>query len=146
MPFTPFSGTAGRVRVGSNTTVAGIKSWKLSKQVQVIPIPNFESTADSDGVIWPGHLRGLGSATGSLEGYYDTDATTKTEGGTPGLSVGLAVTLDLLFDKTGPFGYSNVLVTITGFETGANVENQASAFTATFTVNGDPTKAIGSVP
>lgn len=146
MAFTPISGTAGRVRVGANTTVSGIKAWKINKQVQVVPIPHFETPADSDGVLWVQHLRGLGGATGTLEGFYDVDGTTKTEGGTPALSAGLAVTLDLLFDKTSPFGYSNVPVTITGFEAGTNVENQAATYTASFTVNGDPTKGIASVP
>lgn len=141
MAFTPISGTAGRLRVGLNVNVAGLKSWKLSKQVQIIPVPHFETTADGDGLLWPVHLIGLAGATGSLEGWYDTDATLATEAGTPGITVGAALTADLIFVKGTPFGYSNVAITITGFEAGTNVENQAAAFTAQFTVNGIAPKA-----
>lgn len=139
MAHTYVAGTAGRVRIGSNVIIDGITAWTIDKVCAVMPIPHFETTADSDGVMWPAILTGLAGATGTIEGYYDCDATNKTEAGV-GLSVGLGVTLDLILYKTTPFGYSGITVTITGFSTGANVENQPVKFRATFTVNGDPAK------
>ena len=134
------SGLDGRLRLASNVTVAGIKSWTMNKTVAEIPIPNFESDT-GQGVTWPNYLVGLGGATGQIVGYYDTDATTKTEAGTPGITVGAALTADLIFVKGTPFGFSNVPIIITGFETGSNIENQASQFTATYRVNGNPGQA-----
>jgi hypothetical protein len=135
------SGLAGRVRIGGgNTVVAGITSWTLEKVAADIPFPHFESTADSDGTIWPAYQVGLAGATGTIEGYHDIDSTNKTEAGT-GISVGLSASLDLVLFKTTPWGYTNVPVIFTGFSTGSNIENQPAKFRASFRVNGDPAKA-----
>ena len=142
MAFDPAAGTEGRLRIGgSDTVIAGIRAWRINKQITLVPIPHFELTADGDGIVWNEFLKGLAGATGTLEGYYDTDATTKTEGGTPGITVGAVLTADLLFTR-GPFGYLNVVIVITGFEAGTAVDATNPAnFTATFTVNGNPGKA-----
>lgn len=133
------SGTAGRVRIGAgNTVVAGITKWELNKSATVIPIPHFESTADGDGVIHPNHLIGLaGPHTCTLEGYFNTDTTNRTDGSTIGLKVGVAVTLDLLITRN-PDGFNNVAGTVTRLNISVAVENQPARFTAEVAVNGTP--------
>ena len=133
------SGTAGRVRIGAGSTVvAGITKWSISKTATVIPIPHFESTADADGVIHPSHLVGLaGPHTITIEGYFNSDATNKTDGSTIGIKVGVAVTIDLLITRT-PLGYIDVVGTVTRFNADVAVENQPARFTAEIAVNGSP--------
>ncbi len=133
------SGTAGRVRIGgSDTVVGGITKWEMNKTATVIPIPHFESTADGDGVIHPNHLIGLaGPHTCTLEGYFNSDSTNKTDGSTIGIKVGVAVTLDLLITRN-PLGYLNVPGTVTRFSLSVAVENQPARFTAEVAVNGTP--------
>jgi hypothetical protein len=142
MAFDPAAGIEGRLRLGgSDTVVAGIRAWRINKQITLVPIPHFELTADGDGVVWNEFLKGLAGATGTLQGWYDTDATTKTEGGTNGITVGATLSADLLFTR-GSFGYTNVSIIITGFEAGTAADATTPAdFTATFTVNGNPGKA-----
>ncbi len=145
MAFDPAAGSEGRLRLGgSDTVIAGIRAWRLNKQITLVPVPHFELTADGDGVVWQEFLKGLAGATGTLEGAYDTDATLKTEGGTPGITVGATLSADLLFTR-GPFGYLNVSIIITGFDAGTAVDATTPAnFTATFTVQGNPGKAASS--
>lgn len=133
------SGTAGRVRIGAGSTVvAGITKWSISKTATVIPIPHFESTADADGVIHPAHLVGLaGPHTVTIEGYFNSDATNKTDGSTIAIKVGLAVTIDLLITRA-PLGYLDVVGTVTRFNCDVAVENQPAKFTAEIAVNGSP--------
>jgi hypothetical protein len=132
------AGLDGRLRLASNVTVAGIYQWTMNKSVAEVDIPHFESDT-ADGVTWPDHLLGVGRATGEIHGYYDTDSTNKTEGGTPGITVGATLTADFIFVKGTPFGFSNVSIRITGFQTGSNIAaNQPAAFTATYRVRGSP--------
>jgi len=142
MAFDPAAGTEGRLRLGAgDTVIAGITAWRINKQITLVPYPHFELTADGDGVVWQEFLKGLAGATGTLQGWYDTDGTAKTEGGTPGITVGATLTADLLFTR-GPFGYLNVSIIITGFEAGTKIDATNPAdFTATFTVQGNPGKA-----
>jgi hypothetical protein len=135
------SGTAGRVRIGgSSTVVAGITKWTLRKTFNVVRIPHFESTADGDSIIHPNHLKGLaGPHTGTLEGYFNSDATNKTDGTTIGLTVGATVSLDLLITRA-PLGFLDVPGTITNMQFEVAVENQPARFTAEFEVDGNPTK------
>lgn len=141
MPFDPSTGTEGRVRVGAGSTVvAGIKSWRINKQVAEIPVNHFENAADADGIVWSAFEKGLANATVSLEGHYNVDSTDKTEGGTPGLYVGASVTLDLLFTRT-PFGYLDLAGFLTSFEAGTAVENQTGTFTAQVRLTGTVGKA-----
>lgn len=135
MAFLPVSGIDGRMSV-SGVPVSGIKSWKLSKKTNPVPIPNFESPTDADGNMWPYTLRGLSGANVSFEGQVNTDPTDATDSGTPGISNGLEVTLDLYESKNSDFGYEDLLVLILDFEPGTSVENQAATFTANGVVQG----------
>lgn len=135
MAFNPTVGQEGRVRIGSNTVVAGIKEWRISKSCAPIPINHFELTADADGVVWQDFERGLATATATINGHHNVDATDKTEGGTPALKVGATVALDLAFDRT-LFGYSNLAGFITQWEAGTNIENQTATFSATIQLTG----------
>jgi hypothetical protein len=136
MAFDPTVGTEGRLRVGgSDTVVAGIMEWRIAKQLTPIPINHFELSADSDGNVWQVFERGLASATATIRGHYNVDATDKTEAGTPGLRIGVTLALDLLFTRT-PFGYVNLAGFITQFNTGTNIENQTGTFDATVQLTG----------
>lgn len=136
MAFTPAVGTSARVRTGAGSDVlSGAQTWRLQKTAVAIPLNHFELTADANSVVWQAFGVGLATATATVTGLYDFDATTKTEGGTPALKTGTTVTLDLLFTRT-PFGYTDLSAILTGFETGATIENQGSNYTATFQITG----------
>ncbi len=135
MAFLPVSGTDGRV-VGPSGAIYGIKSWKLPKKTAIIVIPHFESDVDSDGLVWPDNLAGLSGATISLEGQFNADATDATDGTTVQLSNGMVVTLDLYVSKATSFGYEGLLVRISDFDPGTNVENQPATFTLQGTIRG----------
>lgn len=142
MSFDPCVGTEGRIRTGGgDTPVAGIMEWRITKNVAPIPINHFELTADADSIVWSTFEKGLASATVTLRGHYNVDATDKTEGGTPGLKVGATVSLDLLFTRT-PFGYLNLAGFLTQFEAGTNIENQTGTFSCTVQLTG--TVAVAS--
>lgn len=137
MPYTPFAGTAGRVAVGSgNTPVAGVLSWKIDKQVEVVQSTNFESAADANGVVWETYVGGIGKYTGSLEGIFDGNIISSEDV----LAIGTNVTLDLLFDKTSLAGYANVTAIITGFSPSQSLR-EIGKFSATFTGTGVPPAA-----
>lgn len=137
MAFLPVSGTDGRV-ISNGYVVSGIKSWKLSKKTAIIVIPHFESDVDvnQNDTVWPDNLAGLSGATVSLEGLVNTDPTDATDSGTPSLSNGMLVTLDLYESKETEFGYENLEVRISDFDPGTNVENQPATFTIQGTVRG----------
>lgn len=136
MAFDPCVGTEGRVALAAGSVAcAGIMEWRISKQLTPIPINHFELTADADGIVWQVFEKGLASATASLRGHYNVDATDKTEGGTPGLKLGATLILDLIFSRT-PFGYLNLGGFITAFEAGTNIENQTGTFSATVQMTG----------
>ena len=136
MAFDPCVGTEGRVRLGAgDSVIAGISEWRINKQLVPIPIPHFELTADGDGIVWNVFEKGLASATVTMRGHYNVDATDKTEGGTPGIKVGATLVLDLLFTRT-PFGYTNLAGFVTQFEAGTNIDNQTGTFNATVQLTG----------
>lgn len=133
MAFDPAAGTEGRVRLGAGSTpVAGIMEWRLNKQLAPIPVNHFELTADANGIVWSTFEKGLASATGTMRGHYDTGDKTET---TTGIYIGATLSLDLLFTRT-PFGYTDIVCFVTGFETGTTIENQTGTFTATFQCSG----------
>lgn len=141
MAYSPATGTEGRVRVGvSSTVVAGISSWRINKELTPIPANHFELSADADSIVWQAFYKGLAGATVDIEGFYNTDSTDKTEGGTPGLYVGATVVLDLLISRT-PFGYLDLAGFLTRFSAGTNVNNQMATFTATVQLSGTVGKA-----
>jgi hypothetical protein len=136
MAFDPCVGTEGRVRTGvGNHVVAGVMEWRLNKQLTPIPINHFELTADGDGVVWSAFERGLASATATLRGHYNVDGSDRTEGGAPGIRLGVGVEIDLFFTRA-PFGYTNLAGFVSQFEAGTNVENQTGTFTATIQLTG----------
>lgn len=142
MAFDPCVGTEGRIRVGAGSTVvAGIMEWRINKQVASIPVNHFELSADGDGIVWQTFEKGLASATVTIKGHYNVDATDKTEGGTPGLKVGATLVLDLLFSRT-PFGYLDLAGFITAWDGGTNIENQTGTFNCTVQLTG--TVAVAS--
>lgn len=136
MAFDPCVGTEGRVALGAGSAaVAGIDEWNLTKQLTPIPILHFELAADGDGLVWKVFEKGLAEATATIQGHYNTDATDKTEGGTPGIKLGATLILDLLFTR-GPFGYTNQSGFVTNFQAGTKVENTTGRFTATVQLTG----------
>ena len=137
MPFDPAIGTEARVATGAGSTaLSGAFEWRIQKTQQYVELNHFELTADGDGVVWGTGEGGLAKATATVRGLYDTDSTSKTEGGTPALRIGQTVTLDLLFSRT-PFGYLNLSALCTGFEAGAQLTaGEGSSYTATFNIKG----------
>lgn len=136
MAFDPCVGTEGRVALGGGSTaVAGIQEWRINKQLSPIPVNHFELSADGDGIVWQAFEKGLASATATIRGHYNVDATDKTEGGTPAIKLGATVSIDLLFTR-GPFGYTNLAGFITQFEAGTNIDNQTGTFSATIQMTG----------
>jgi hypothetical protein len=136
MAFDPAVGTEGRVRIGgSDHVVAGITEWRIAKTCAVIPINHFELSADADGIVWSTFSQGLASATVTIRGHYNVDATDKTEGGTPAIKVGAAVSIDLFFTRT-PFGYTNLAGFVSSLNAGTVIENQTATFDATIQLSG----------
>lgn len=132
MAYTPYGGSAGRVRVGSgDTAVAGLTSWKLSKKMETVKTTHFETTTDANGFIHETHVKGLVGTTGSCSGLYDGDAVNSEDI----FTIGASLSLDLLFDKTSSAGFTNVAVTVTGFDPEHDLRD-AGKFAVTFEVNG----------
>lgn len=136
MAFTPVVGTTGRVRTVTGTVIiSGAQQWRINKTCAMIPLNHFELAANTDGIVCQVFASGLATATVTLNGLYDVNAVTKTEGGTPAIRIGIACVVDLLFTRT-PFGYIGLNTFCSAFETGANIENQGSNYTATFQITG----------
>ena len=137
MAFDPCVGTEGRVRTQTaNGNVAGIMEWRINKQLTPIPINHFELTADGDGIVWSVFEKGLASATATLKGHYNVDATDKTEGSaTVGIKLGATLVLDLFFTRT-PFGYTDLGGFVSSFSAGTAIENQTGTFDATVQLTG----------
>jgi hypothetical protein len=127
------SGTAGAVRTGSNVAVAGLKSWTINKQLTRIPVPSFDLTADANSVVWNSYaLNGLAEGTADVTGWYNTGDTTESI-----LYIGAAVSLDLLFDKTTPYGYLDQAAVVVEISAGTDIEaNKAAVFSAKFRFTG----------
>lgn len=137
MAYAPRAGTSGRIRYGvGNTVPAGLTRWSLDKKVAVVKTTHFSTTADGNNIIWDTFLPSIGNATGQMEGYFDTDATNSEEA----FPIGTTVTLDLLFDSTGPLGYVDLSAIITGIGAGVQLEGVAT-FSATFQITGTPAVA-----
>lgn len=137
--FTPMSGTSGRVKkhVSSPVVIAGVSMWKRRSKATIFQIPHFESPADgTTGLVQPKKLRGIGDNLVDLEGIVNTNATDQTETGTTALTNGAAVALDLLVDRDGLKGYSNVTGWVSDFQLGTKINNEAATFTCTIEVDG----------
>jgi hypothetical protein len=137
MAFDPATGLEARVRtLVGNTALEGAFEWRIQKTMRPVAMNHFELSADGDGVVWETFENGLASATCTVRGLYDTNSTSKTEGGTHSIRVGQTLTLDLLFSRA-PFGYVDLLALCTGFEAGAQLTaTEGSSYTATFTIKG----------
>lgn len=137
MAYDPRAGTSGRVRYGvGNTVPAGLNRWSLDKKVAVVKTTHFSTTADANGVVWDTFLKSIGNATGEFSGHFDTDVTNSEEA----FPIGTTVTLDLLFDATGPLGYVDLSAIITGVSAGDELEGVGS-FRCSFQINGAPAVA-----
>lgn len=133
MAYTPYPGPAGGVRVGA-TAVAGIDKWSFDKTVQVVQSTQFETSADSNGVVWETQLQGLGSATGSCEGTFDGDTTNSEER----FAIGTIVTLDLYYRKAATaVGFTGISAVVTGLSFGQDLRGKGT-FRMQFTVTGTP--------
>lgn len=132
MPLTvPTSGTAGRIKV-DGTIIGGVKLWRLDQTTAEIGLPHFESDVDALERVWPAFIAGLSGATGTLEGYFDSDLSAPTD---DEITTGVFVTLQLQFNKSSAFGFE-VNVLFTSFGSGTNVENQPATFVANFRITG----------
>lgn len=127
------SGTAGAVRSGSNVAIAGLTKWSIDKQLQMIATPSFSLTADANGVMWNQFvLTGLASATADIAGHYNTGDGTEVI-----LYIGAVLVLDLLFDKTTPYGYLDLAATVMSVQAGTDIEaNKAASFSAKVQLTG----------
>ena len=114
--------------------IAGIQEWRINKQMTPIPVNHFELTADGDGVVWQAFEKGLASATCTMRGHVNVDATDKTEGGV-GIRLGATLLLDLLWTRT-PFGYTDLVGFVTQWEGGTNIDNQTGTFNCTVQLSG----------
>lgn len=139
------SGIVGRVRVGAGPTiVGGITKWSRQTTATIIPTPHFETPANSDNLLNPTHLLGLGGPhTISLEGYLNSDATNITDGSTIKIRVGVSLTIDLLVTRV-PLGFIGLTATVTRVNIEVAVENQPARFTMEATINGDPENLAAS--
>lgn len=133
MAYTPYPGPQGGIRVGG-TAVAGINKWSFDKVVQLTQSTNFETTADSNGVVWETQLLGLGSSTGSCEGLFDGDTTNSEER----FPIGTQIVLDLYYKKSATaVGATSVPAVVTGLSFGQDLRGNGT-FRMQFTTSGTP--------
>ncbi len=131
----PISGTAGQVIV-DNVSALFVKTWKLDQQTADIAYPNFNIVADSDGRVWTPYLIGLSNATGTLEGWFASDASSGGIAPTDSnIIIGTECTIVLIFNKATLWGFT-VTAIITAFGSGTNIENQPATFNVGFRVTG----------
>jgi hypothetical protein len=132
------SGNSGRVSVSGNP-VAGLKSWKMTKTTKSVQLLHFESTVDSDGNVWEDQLVGTSAAKVSGEGWIDTNSSTATDSGSPGLRNGLVVTMSLILVKGTPWGFNQVSVQLDQIEIAAAMDvDKPSTFMFSGSVKGSP--------
>lgn len=91
-----YAGSRGRVRVGSNTAVAGITKWSIRREVGEIEVSNFESAVDANNVVEGEFISdNISNSLVDIEGFIDF-----TTAATIGVfAVGATVSLDLLYAK-----------------------------------------------
>lgn len=134
------SGNSGRVSVGGNA-IAGLKSWTMTKQTKAVQLLHFESAVDGDGNVWEDQLIGASNAKVAFEGWIDTNSSSATDSGSPGLSNGLIVTMSLILVKGTPWGFNQVSVQIDQIEIGSAIDSDKPAsFKGSGVVKGSPGK------
>ena len=153
MPFSPFSGTEGRIRLGGSVTrggvttaipfgagvnqaIAGVNSWRFPQQAAKVPFTNFESPVDGTGRVWEEFLRGVCTGQVQIEGVFDGDTVT----GSPlAFPVGTLIVCDLLFFKNPPVGYFDLLVFVDSFDPGTAFKaGEPATFRMSGTLQGAP--------
>jgi hypothetical protein len=138
MPSVFVSGNSGRVSVGGNP-VAGLNKWTMTKNTKAVQLLHFESEVDSDGNVWEDQLVGTSSAKVSFEGWIDTNSSTATDSGSPGLRNGLVVDMSLILVKGTPWGFNQVSVQIDQIEISSAIDSDKPAtFKGTGVVKGSP--------
>ncbi len=154
MPYTPVSGTFGRIRLvkvaaapttpaysWSGTTVAkaGMTSWKINdaRAGGVPSVMDFESPVDSEGVAYPTPIRGGTAEMPKLEieGIIDIDPTTGT---TVVLPNNAAVVVDALLNKHTSKGYVGMPCVMESFRPGIKIDDKTATFSATLAISGPP--------
>ena len=138
MPSVFVSGNSGRISVDGNP-VAGLKSWKMTKTTKAVQLLHFESEVDSEDNIWEDQLVGTSAAKVSGEGYIDTNSSTATDSGSPGLYNGAIVTMSLILVKGTPWGFNQVSVQIDQYEVTSAIDSDKPAtFSFSGSVKGSP--------
>lgn len=134
------SGNSGRISVSGNP-VAGLNKWAMIKNTKAVRLLHFESATDSDGNVWEDQLIGASNAKVAFEGWIDTNQSTATDSGSPGLSNGLIVTMSLILVKGTPWGFNQVIVQIEQIEVASAIDSEKpSTFKGTGVVKGSPGK------
>ena len=117
------SGLTGLVRVGG-VAVAGLNSWSLSKNLNVIATPTFGMTSGGLGNVvfnvYP--LKGLADANASVEGFFDLDGPSESR-----IYIGQVVVLDLWLVTGTPFGYTGLAGVVKSVTVSTNASNNAPA-------------------
>ncbi len=99
---TYLAGSRGRVRTGSNVSIAGITKWAIRREVGEIETSNFESALDANNVIDGEFISdNISNTIIDIEGFIDFTSLTTINS----FAVGTTVSLDLLFNKTGAIAY-----------------------------------------
>jgi len=132
---TYYCGIQGRVRSGAgNDVMAEFKAWRFRQSVSTLDRTTFESPQTANGYIIAQIACGIVNQTFEASGLFEGNAAANTFSR---FGIGDTIVFDMLFDKTTGFGYHNVSVFITEFDSGTNVEGQA-----TFSMNGRIISAV----
>lgn len=158
MAFTPFAGSAGRLKsvavtpslsvptptlTGLSTTVtAGIDGWELSQTTEDGgPLYHYEGDATTAGVIAPVRLQGgLGNSVVTARGFYDGDTTSTDER----FVNGAFVVMDLIFSRASTYGRYGVPGKIMSYKETEDIKANAIRFEVTVEIHGTP--AAPTVP
>lgn len=118
------AGSAARVRYSvSNLVMAGPYEWTVEKNTGEIDNTNFESTADSGGVIHAQFMSdNIADSMLTIKSVID-HGTVKTESIFP---IGTTVLLDLLYDKTSTEGYTDISAFVKGYSPGVKIRDKQS--------------------
>jgi hypothetical protein len=130
--FEPVSGIQGDFQIDGDS-VAGIKSFKITKTTNGVLVPNYSSPVDDNGNMWPKTIPGLSSGKVTGEGQFDAGNPDDTYWG---IDNGAYVTANLMIVADTPFGFQAVPLFIDSIEINSTVESQYVGFSFQATVNG----------